>query len=80
MEEKRIRQTEVEGEVERGAAAATHSQSNLALNEEKWEAMLGRLRAFKLQFGHTQIPYRYPADPQLGRWGKFGKCTVYGIE
>jgi Helicase associated domain len=66
MEDSRVRLSGEEEEGDRGAS----TQSNLALNEEKWEAMLGRLRAFKLQFGHTQIPYRYPADPQLGRWGK----------
>jgi Helicase associated domain len=76
MEESRVRrlpgEEEEEEQEERGAA----TQSNLALNEEKWEAMLGRLRAFKQQFGHTQIPYRYPADPQLGRWGKFGQNAL----
>jgi Helicase associated domain len=76
MEEKRVQPPEEE--VERGAA----TQSNLALNEEKWEAMLDRLRAFKGQFGHTQIPYRYPADPQLGRWGTFvkQKCAVHRLD
>jgi hypothetical protein len=39
-------------------------------NDDKWEAMYRRLRAYKQQFGHTQIPYRYEADPQLGRWGE----------
>jgi hypothetical protein len=48
-------------------------------NDDKWEAMYRRLRAYKQQFGHSQIPYRYEADPQLGRWGKclwdLGRCA-----
>jgi hypothetical protein len=40
-------------------------------DHDKWGVMFRRLRAYKQQFGHTQIPYRFPPDPQLGRWGTF---------
>jgi len=34
-------------------------------SEEQWNTMLERLRMFREQFGHANVPKRYPADPQL---------------
>lgn len=38
------------------------------LHDATWEEMCQRLRAFKARAGHTDLPAKYPADPQLGRW------------
>jgi Helicase associated domain len=35
----------------------------------KWEELYQRLRAYHLQHGHTNVPYRHRDDPKLGRWG-----------
>jgi Helicase associated domain len=45
------------------------AKSHANYNDERWESIFRRLKAFKSKYGHTQIPYRYPEDPKLGRWG-----------
>lgn len=34
-------------------------------SEEQWNGMLERLRLFREEHGHANVPKRYPADPQL---------------
>lgn len=36
--------------------------------ERNWRDGLRRLREFRLQYGHTQVPRHYPPDPGLGLW------------
>jgi hypothetical protein len=33
-----------------------------------WSLRFRQLRGFKAQFGHCFVPFRYPANPQLGKW------------
>lgn len=33
-----------------------------------WEHRLNQLREFKAATGHTNVPNRYPANPQLATW------------
>ena len=43
-------------------------QDNLL--QKKWEEMFKRLVKYKEKNGDCLVPNRYPADPQLGNWGK----------
>lgn len=40
--------------------------------DSRWEEMFQRLIAYKEEHGHCLVPYRYPQDRRLGKWGKFG--------
>ena len=33
-----------------------------------WNALLEQLTEFKVQLGHCLVPYKYSANPELGRW------------
>jgi superfamily II DNA or RNA helicase len=37
-------------------------------NEASWETMIEALRDFKSREGHCNVPARYPANRQLGKW------------
>lgn len=39
-----------------------------SLHQQHFDNMFGRLVAFKNTHGHTQVPFRYPEDPQLAQW------------
>jgi len=33
-----------------------------------WDVMYNRLLKFKLEYGHTRVPVKWPQDPKLGKW------------
>ena len=37
-------------------------------NIPSWDDRLNQLRDFKAATGHTNVPNRYPANPQLATW------------
>lgn len=37
-------------------------------NNPSWDHRLNQLREFKAATGHTNVPNRYPANPQLATW------------
>jgi hypothetical protein len=38
------------------------------VNNEQWDTMFERLKAYKAQHGDCLVPKRYTADPKLGTW------------
>jgi len=36
--------------------------------DKQWMEVYNRLVAYKKQYKHTNVPRRFPADPQLGSW------------
>ena len=64
-------------EVESVEGGGQESESSLDSREKeendgalKWNDMMSRLQAYKNANGHTNVPYRWPKDPELGKWGK----------
>lgn len=39
-----------------------------SLHQQHFDAMFDRLVAFQNTHGHTQVPFRYPEDPELSQW------------
>eukprot|EP00529_Nitzschia_sp_RCC80_P008070 CAMPEP_0113486452 /NCGR_PEP_ID=MMETSP0014_2-20120614/25004_1 /TAXON_ID=2857 /ORGANISM="Nitzschia sp." /LENGTH=1315 /DNA_ID=CAMNT_0000380125 /DNA_START=307 /DNA_END=4254 /DNA_ORIENTATION=+ /assembly_acc=CAM_ASM_000159 len=42
--------------------------SSKKVNNEQWEAMFEKLKAYKAQNGNCLVPKRYTTDPRLGTW------------
>ena len=38
---------------------------------ERWEVSFRRVKSFQRKFGHCEVPFRYPEDSKLGRWGEY---------
>jgi Helicase associated domain len=60
--------------------AAASAASSKKVNNEQWDAMFEKLKAYKAQFGSCLVPKRYAVDPRLGTWVSqeltlFGDCV-----
>ena len=50
-----------DGHIVQGGVAGTKTRKN-------FDERLKELKRFKLKHGHTSVPHKYPANPQLGTW------------
>ena len=55
-------------EVSAATAAAAAPDAYSPGNNPTWDHRLNQLREFKAATGHTSVPNRYPANPQLATW------------
>ena len=37
-------------------------------NRSNWKQRILQMREFKVQFGHSVVPFKYSANPELGKW------------
>ena len=51
-----------------GGIATNQEKAELTLGDLTWEIGFARLVAFKQAEGHTNVPARWTADPELARW------------
>ena len=47
------------------------------VNNEQWDIMFERLKAYKAQHGDCLVPKRYVADPKLGTWVETQVRNIY---
>ena len=59
---------EVSAATATAAAAAAAPDAYSPGNNPTWDRRLNQLREFKAATGHTSVPIRYPANPQLATW------------
>lgn len=63
--------SDAENAPKRGEQEQSASTTTAPAKDVDWSTMVGRLKRFKDEHGHANVPLQCEDDPELGIWGKF---------
>ena len=65
---KRLEDLGFQWKPKRGRKPKATSKSRASKSQNKWDVRFEELAAYKLENGDCNVPQKYPANPQLGKW------------